>query len=97
MLAYLTIFSVFVFTVVMSAAIGFLFYQVIYKFLPSTAIKNVLGAGLTVLISCIMTKLLLLGAWYFYVATSGVAFIFYVVFIVLSGNELFNFRNNHKN
>lgn len=86
MLIYFTIFSVFVFSVVMSAIVGFLVYQTGYRFLPSTVIRHILGIGVAVLIGCLMTKLLLFRIWYFYVVVIGVAIILYIVFIKSSIN-----------
>ena len=87
MLIYLTIFFVFVFAVVMSAAIGLLFYEASDKFLPSTVIRHILGVGASVLISCLITALLLFGVWYFYMATIGVGIMLYVLFVVSFGKH----------
>lgn len=84
MLIYLTIFFVFVFTVVLSAATGFVFYEASTRLRLSKVICYAIGIGVSVLISCIMTKLLLFGAWYFYFGTLGISVILCVLFIQLT-------------
>ena len=81
MLIYLTFYSVFVFAMVMSAAIGYVLYLAIDKFLPSTAIRHILGVVASVFTSYLITELLLSGVWYFYVITIGGGVMLYVWFV----------------
>lgn len=88
MIIYLQIFLLFVFSVVMSAAIGFVIYLAVDKVSPSTMIRHTLGVGASVLTGYFITELLIFsGIWYYYVATIVLGIMLYVLFVKLLGEH----------
>ena len=83
---YFTLFSIIIFSAVMSPVIGFLFYQAGNRFFPSMLIQHFFGIGATVLMGYFLTKLLLFGIWYYYVIVISLGIILYIVFIKSSMN-----------
>lgn len=63
---YLTLISVFLFSVVMSAIIGFVIQLVINSLITSKATSPLVGAGVSVLTISFLNTLLLFGIWYVY-------------------------------
>ncbi|MBB4826160.1 hypothetical protein HNO89_003397 [Sporosarcina luteola] len=78
MLLYFTIFSVVVFSAAMSALTGLLVYQACQRFLHLPMIRHIVGVGSIVFLASLLTKLLLFGSWYYYVATIGLAIVIYM-------------------
>ena len=88
MIIYLQVFLLFVFSVVMSAAIGFVIYLVGDKVSPSTVIRHTLGVGASVLTGYFITELLVFsGIWYYYVATIVLGVLLYVLFVLSLGKH----------
>lgn len=88
MIIYLQIFLLFVFSVVMSAAIGFLIYLAGDKISPSNVIRHTLGVGASVLTGYFITELLIFsGIWYYYVATIVLGVLLYVLFVKSLGKH----------
>ncbi|WP_301107247.1 hypothetical protein [Sporosarcina sp.] len=81
MFIYFTLIAVFVFSVVISAVVGFLFHQLCNQLLTSGRIGYILGMVVSVLVSIIMTKLLLFEIWYYYAAVIGVTILLYIVLV----------------
>lgn len=81
MFIYFTLIAVFVFSVVISAVVGYLFHELTAKHLTSSGIRYIAGMVVSILVSCIMTKLLLFEIWYYYVAALGVASVLYIVIV----------------
>lgn len=82
MIIYLQVILLFVFSVVMSAAIGFVIYLVGDKISLSNVIKHALGVGASVLTGYVITEMLIFsGIWYYYVATIVLGVLLYVLFV----------------
>ena len=76
---YLTLFSVFIFSVVMSAVIGYLFHAVLNTLISSKDTTPLVGAGISILFISFMITMFLFGIWYLYaigiILTLGVYFV----------------------
>ena len=81
MFIYFTLIAVFVFSVVISAVVGFLFYQLSKKLLPSSEIRHIAGMVISVLAGITMTKLLLFDIWYYYAAVIGGTIVLYRILV----------------
>lgn len=88
---YLTLISVFIFSVVMSAVIGYLLQAVINSLLTSRDTTPLIGAGISILVVCLLIKLFLFGIWYVYAASIIAALGLYFV-LLRSSNK----RNRNK-
>lgn len=84
MIIYLQVFLFFLFSVVISASIGFVIYLVIDKIASSTVIKHSAGVAVSALTGYFVTELFIFsGIWYYYVGTILLAGLLYVLFVVL--------------
>lgn len=81
MLFYMTIAALFLFTVVMSAVIGFLMYQAVRRLTASRAARHTTGAAAVLLASYVMTRVLLFPTWYYYAAVLVVSIALYTVLL----------------
>ncbi|GKV67372.1 MULTISPECIES: hypothetical protein [Sporosarcina] len=84
MLIYFTLVAVFVFIIVISTVIGYLFHEFSGKLVTSGRIRCIAGMVVSVLVSIIMTKLLLFGIWYYYAAAAVVTAVLYIVLLKYS-------------
>lgn len=84
---YLTLISVFLFSVVMSAVIGFVIQLVINSLITSKATSPLVGAGVSILTISFMITLLLFGIWYVYALGIVLTLSLYYVLLQSSMNR----------
>ncbi|ARD48655.1 hypothetical protein SporoP37_11175 [Sporosarcina sp. P37] len=81
MFIYYTLFSLFIFLVVISAVVGFLFHELSDKITSSKIISLLAGAAASVIASSLITKLLLSDIWNLYAAAIAVTLVLYVILV----------------
>ncbi|PIC99556.1 hypothetical protein CSV68_07340 [Sporosarcina sp. P29] len=81
MFLYFTLFSVFIFSIVISAVVGFLFHELSNKLVSFKVFRLIVGAGVSVLVSGFLTKLLRIDIGYMYIAAIVMSVVLYVILV----------------